>query len=137
MVSHSPSPLRFADLAARLVLSHYLSSLDAEAKEQNCFEVSIFMKKRFAFQHHLVGSCHIRSADFLLCLEPKELVFKLQKDGRTGERGGIVATLQFEVSRSVPLADESIRPSHYRHIAAKLINHVALHTLRELPKGAE
>jgi hypothetical protein len=96
------------------------------------------MKKRFAFQHHLVGSCHIRSADFLLCLEPKELVFKLQKDGRTGERGEIVATLQFEVSHSVPLADESIRPSYYyRHIALKLINHVVLHTLRELPKGAE
>jgi hypothetical protein len=98
------------------------------------------MKKRFAFKHHLVGSCHIRSADFLPCLEPKELVFKLQKDGRTGERGEIVTTLQFEISRSGllgPLADESIRPLHYRYVALKLINHIVLHTLRELPKGAE
>ena len=113
------------------------SSVDAEAKDQNFFEVSVFMKKRFAFRHHLVGTCLIRSADFLPCLEPKELEFALQKDGRTGQRGEVVATLQFEVSRSGALTVETMRPSHYKRIALKLINQVVLHTLRELPKGAE
>ena len=119
------------------MLRHDLRSVDAEAKDQNFFEVSVFMKKRFAFHHHLVGTCHIRSADFLPCLEPKELVFELQKDGRTGQRGEIIATLQFEVSRSGSSSAEPMRPSHYKRIAEKLINHVVLHTLRELPKGAE
>jgi hypothetical protein len=95
------------------------------------------MKKKFAFRHHLVGSARISSADFLSCLEPKELTFALQKDGRESNRGDIVATLQFEVTHRNLNSVDALRPGHYRRIALQLINRVVLSTLRELPKGAE
>jgi hypothetical protein len=112
-------------------------SIDDQSKEAEFFEVSVFMKKKFAFRHHLVGSTRISSADFLSCLEPKELPFALQKDGRESNRGDIVATLQFEVTHRNLSAVDELRPGHYRRIALQLINRVVLSTLRELPKGAE
>ena len=95
------------------------------------------MKKKFAFRHHLVGSARISTADFLSCLEPKELIFELQKDDRTGKRGELLATLQFEVQHRNMSSVDPIRPGHYRRITLQLINRVVLNTLRDLPKGAE
>ena len=95
------------------------------------------MKKKFAFRHHLVGSARIPYADFLSCLEPKDLSIELQKADRTGKRGEVLVTLQFEVSHRNMSTVDSVRPGHYRRITQQLINRVVISTLRELPKGAE
>lgn len=96
------------------------------------------MKKKFAFRHHLVGSARITTADFLSCLESKELTFPLQKDDRDGHRGDILASVQFEVSHTKNASTvETVRPGYYKDMALSLINHVVVHSLQELPKGAE
>ncbi len=101
------------------------------------FEISVFMKKKFAYRHHLVGSARVSVSDFFPCQEPKELTFALQKDGRENNRGEILATLQFEINHCQSIAVDKLAPGDYRRIVVQLINLVVLNTLQELPKGAE
>jgi hypothetical protein len=115
-------------------------SIDAQSGENKagtCFEIVVFLKKKFAITHHVVGCARISTVDFVSCLESKNLTFPLHKQNRTGSRGDILLTLQFEVSFRDSNIVESVRPGHYKRITQQLINRVVLHTLRELPKGAE
>lgn len=104
---------------------------------EDCFEISVFMKKKFAYRHHLVGSARVPMSDFFSCQEPRELTFALHKDGRENNRGEILATLQFEVNHGKSIAADKLAPGDYRRIVVQLINLVVLNTLQELPKGAE
>jgi hypothetical protein len=121
----------------KLIL-HARSTGSQPNENSNFFEVAVFLKKKFAFRPHLIGAARITTADFLSCLEAKELCFELQKSGRTGNRGELVVTLQFDVShKDAESAIEAVRPGHYKKLALQLINRVVIHTLKELPKNAE
>jgi hypothetical protein len=126
--------------AALSLLMLCIRSIDAQSRDVktvDAFEISVFMKKKFAFRHHLVGTARITTADFLSCLESKDLTFPLHKDGREGPRGDILASVQFEVSNKSVGSLEVVRPGYYKDVTLNLINHVVVHSLRELPKGAE
>jgi hypothetical protein len=118
-------------------LCRSIDSHTPESKAASFFEISIFMKKKLAFRHHLVGTARVTTADFLSCLECKELIFPLEKPGRGGHRGEVIASVQFEVSHRNAGTFDAVRPGYFKNTALQIINLVVLHSLRELPKGAE